>query len=74
MGIVINLFMMTLQMTNTLPIDQTMDEKANLFIREHESLIKPLEISSNLAWWEANISYDGPKQFTLGSFGVRKSS
>jgi hypothetical protein len=28
----------------------------------------------SLAWWEANISYDGPRQFTLGSFGVRKSS
>ena len=56
MGIVINLFMMALQMTNTLPINQTMDEKANLFIREHESLIKPLEISSNLAWWEANTT------------------
>jgi hypothetical protein len=28
----------------------------------------------SLAWWEANISYNGPKQFTLGSFGVRKSS
>lgn len=35
---------------------QDLDARASGFIAAHESIIKPLEKSANIAWWNANIS------------------
>ena len=32
------------------------DTRARAFVAAHESTVKPLEISANLAWWKANVS------------------
>src|SRR5262245_5459062 len=34
----------------------TVDDRARQFIAEHEKKLRPLEVASALAWWNANIS------------------
>jgi peptidyl-dipeptidase A len=36
--------------------DQSPEARAKAFISRHESQIRPLEIASGLAWWNANVS------------------
>ncbi len=35
---------------------ENMDQAAKIFLEKHELLMRPLEISANLAWWEANTT------------------
>ncbi len=39
-----------------------LDKTAKLFIEKHEALMRPLEITANLAWWEANTT-GSPQSF-----------
>jgi peptidyl-dipeptidase A len=36
--------------------DPSIAERARRFLAEHDSRVRPLEIASNLAWWNANTS------------------
>src|SRR5437762_2283956 len=38
------------------PQDPDMTERAKAFVAAHEQRVRPLEIKSQLAWWNANTS------------------
>lgn len=54
--ICIGIACLALMAAPSLSADPAASERARKFITKHESRIRPLEASANLAWWNANIS------------------